>query len=252
MNRRKKNSSGKSRSFGKKPSSRNAASGGNFAAANSDSQSDGRTRPAKPAKRRPIKLRIIGGKMRGRTVVYHGADFTRPMKDSVRENLFNILGQRVRGSDVIDLFAGTGAVTFESISRGASSAIAIERSRHACTFLKTTAETLEVSDQLRVINGDTFRIASGLLGPPPTDAPLNDTARVIFFCPPYEMWESRNEELVNLVRLAIAHSPPCSVIVAETDKHQEESLLPEANWDHRCYGGTRLSVLEPELVCGLQ
>lgn len=190
--------------------------------------------------------------MRGRTVVYHGADFTRPMKDSVRENLFNILGQRVRGSDVVDLFAGTGAVMFESLSRGASSAIAIERSRHACSFLKSSAETLGVADKLRVINSDTFRIAPGLLGPPPADAPLNDTPRVVFFCPPYEMWESRNQELRDLVNLAIAHSPPCSVIVCETDKHQEESLLPTANWDHRCYGGTRLSILEPELVCGLQ
>ncbi|MDM4014507.1 RsmD family RNA methyltransferase [Roseiconus lacunae] len=209
-------------------------------------------RPKKPQKRRPVKLRIIGGKMRGRTVVYHGAEFTRPMKDSVRENLFNILGMRVRGSDVIDLFAGTGAVTFESLSRGASSAIAIEKSRHAVNFLKTTAETLDVTDALRIIQSDTFRIAASLLGPPAADAPLSDTGRVVFFCPPYEMWESRNEELASLIRMAIDHSPPGSVIVAETDKHQDESLLPAVDWDHRVYGGTRISVYEPEMVCGLR
>ena len=65
--------------------------------------------------------------MRGRTVVYHGAEFTRPMKDSVRESLFNIIGPRIKGSAVVDLFAGTGAVAFESLSRGASSASAIEK-----------------------------------------------------------------------------------------------------------------------------
>lgn len=206
----------------------------------------------KKQKSRPQKLRIIGGSMRGRTVVYHGADFTRPMKDSVRENLFNLIGPRIKGCNVIDLFAGTGAVAFESLSRGASSAVAIEKNRRAVSFLKSTAETLDVTRKLRILHGDAFRFAAGLLGPRDADAPLDDTPRIVFFCPPYAMWETAADQLEPLLRLAIAHSPPGSLVVAETDKHYDETKLPPGNWDHRLYGGTRLSLLEPPMQCGLR
>ena len=65
--------------------------------------------------------------MGGRTVRYHGADFTRPMKDNIRENLFNILGQAAKGAIAIDLFAGTGALGLEALSRGATRAIIVEQ-----------------------------------------------------------------------------------------------------------------------------
>ena len=77
-------------------------------------------KPKCAAKVRPLSLRIIGGDMRGRTVHYHGAAFTRPMKDSVRESLFNIVGIATKGAICFDLFAGTGALAFEALSRGAS------------------------------------------------------------------------------------------------------------------------------------
>ena len=190
--------------------------------------------------------------MRGRTVVYHGEAVTRPMKDSVRESLFNIIGARIKGAAVIDLFAGTGAVTFESISRGASSAVAIEKDRRAHAFLVSSAETLAVSDKVRILFGDAFRLGSSLLGPVSADAPLDDTPRILFLCPPYAMWESAADPLHGLIRQALDHSPPGSLIVAETDKHFDQGKLPPGQWDHRLYGGTRLSFLEPEMVCGLR
>ncbi|KAA5540623.1 SAM-dependent methyltransferase [Roseiconus nitratireducens] len=210
------------------------------------------SKPSKPTKSRPQKLRIIGGSMRGRTVVYHGGTFTRPMRDSVRENLFNLVGMAVRGAVAIDLFAGTGALSFESLSRGASRAIAIEKSRHAAGFLKSTAETLGVTNQLTVLNGDAFRLGAGVLGPASPNAPLDDTPRLVLLCPPYAMWDSMNEQLRVLIRLAMEHSPPGSLIVAETDKHFDESRLPPGDWDHRVYGGTRLSLIEPLIQCGLR
>ncbi|MCO8123661.1 RsmD family RNA methyltransferase [Stieleria sp. TO1_6] len=208
--------------------------------------------PKKLEKQRPHKLRIIGGSMRGRTVIYHGAAFTRPMKDSVRESLFNILGPRIKGSVVIDLFAGTGAVAFESLSRGASSAVAIERDRRAHAFLKSTAEKLDVSDKMKLLLGDTYRLAPGLLGPPSPNAPLDDTSRIVFFCPPYAMWDSMLEQLNGLIRMSLDHLPPGSRIVAETDKHWDESQLLAGDWDHRLYGGTRLSFIDPPMQCGLR
>src|SRR5688572_16458652 len=74
-----------------------------------------------------VGLRIIGGSMRGRKLKYSGEARTRPMKDRVREAVFNLLGTTVEGCYVIDLFAGTGALGLEAISRGATGATFIER-----------------------------------------------------------------------------------------------------------------------------
>ncbi|MEZ6070660.1 MAG: RsmD family RNA methyltransferase [Pirellulales bacterium] len=64
------------------------------------------------------ELRIIGGRLRGSHVAYSGDPRTRPMKERVREAVFNLLGPAVRDSYVLDLFAGTGAMALEAISRG--------------------------------------------------------------------------------------------------------------------------------------
>lgn len=174
------------------------------------------------------------------------------MKDSVRESLFNIIGPRIKGTEVIDVFAGTGAVAFESLSRGASAAIAIEKNRRAHSFLESTAETLGVSEKIKILFGDAFRLSGALLGPASADAPPQDTPRITFLCPPYAMWDSITDQLNGLIRLAMDHSPPGSLIVAETEKHFDESKLTPGEWDHRVYGGTRLSIIEPPMVCGLR
>lgn len=184
-------------------------------------------------------------------MIYHGAAFTRPMKDSVRESLFNILGPRIKGTIAIDLFAGTGAVAFEALSRGATRALVVERNRNAAKFLVSTAETLGVGSKFELMTGDAFRLGTGLLGPLDTSRASSEVPRVVFLCPPYAMWESETEALHRLISLARTNCPPGSMIVAETDKRQETALLPAGDWDHRTYGGTRLSFLEPELVCGM-
>src|SRR6478736_322408 len=79
--------------------------------------------PAEPV----VGLRIVGGTLRGRKLQYSGDVRTRPMKDRVREAVFNLLGPQVAGSHAIDLFAGTGALGIEAISRGATKATFIER-----------------------------------------------------------------------------------------------------------------------------
>ena len=71
------------------------------------------------------------------------------MKDKVRESLFNIVGPRVKGMIAIDLFAGTGAVSFEAISRGVTMAYAIEKNRRAVLSSSPTAESLGVEDKMK-------------------------------------------------------------------------------------------------------
>ena len=72
-------------------------------------------------------MRIVGGKYRGRQIRYDGDARTRPMKDRVREAVFNLVGPAVKGTIVWDLFGGTGAMALEALSRGADRATIVER-----------------------------------------------------------------------------------------------------------------------------
>ena len=203
-----------------------------------------RTRkPGKPP--RPTKLRIIGGEMRGRPIEYHGASFTRPMKDNIRENLFNILGPSVRGSICFDLFAGTGALGFEALSRGASSAVMMEQNRRAAGFIQQTADRLGVGDRVDLLIGDAFHLAL-----PRLCDPQDDTPWIVFLCPPYSLWEESLESLNRIIRQTMQHAPLGSVLVAETEKRFDPDRLSSGSWDFRVYGGTRLGFLEAEARCG--
>lgn len=202
-----------------------------------------------PTKSHPGKLRIIGGEFRGRTIRYHGSTFTRPMKDSIRENLFNLLGPAIRGTICYDLFAGTGAIAFEALSRGAVSAVAVETSRHAVRYIRQSAETLGVERRLRVLTGDAFRLSERLLSPP-----IDDTPWVVFLCPPYRMWEDPEdlESLRHIIRLTLDRAPPGSMLAAEMQKRFDPQRLPAGEWDLREYGDTRLAIIEPALRCGME
>src|ERR1041384_3149877 len=92
--------------------------------------------PSSPAS----ELRIIGGDMRGRKIGYHGDPRTRPMKDRVREAVFNLVESD--GVYAIDLFAGTGALGLEAISRGASGALFIERHFPTARLVEQNAQQL--------------------------------------------------------------------------------------------------------------
>jgi 16S rRNA (guanine966-N2)-methyltransferase len=207
---------------------------------------DRKTRRKPSAAAKPSKLRVIGGQLRGRTIQYHGAAFTRPMKDNIRENLFNILGSATRGAVCIDLFAGTGALAFESLSRGAKEAVVVEQHRDAVRYIRQTAESLDVASRIRLITGDAFRLAPQLLAPPEDDTPW-----VVFLCPPYALWEEALDRLVGIIEMVLNNAPPGSVLVAETEKKFPADRLPSGDWDLREYGGTRLAFIEPAIRCGL-
>ena len=185
--------------------------------------------------------------MRGRLIDYHGESFTRPMKDNIRENLFNILGQSIRGAICFDLFAGTGALSFESLSRGARSAVMIERDRRAVVSIEKTAESLGVRDRIKLLTGDAFRLAGSQLTSPDEDTPW-----IVFLCPPYALWQESLEELNRIIRQTLEHAPLGSVLVAETEKSFDPERLPKGEWDFRVYGGTRLGFIEAEARCGLR
>src|SRR6187399_1902490 len=97
------------------------------------------------------RVRIIGGKWRSRILAFPAAAQLRPTPDRVRETLFNWLGQRLDGLSCLDLFAGSGALGFEALSRGARRVVMVERDRHVHAALRESA-TLLAAEGTDIVN----------------------------------------------------------------------------------------------------
>lgn len=112
-------------------------------------------------------MRIIGGKFRGLRLKGPGSKntFTRPMLDRVRESLFNILGEFPRDKNVLDLCAGTGSLGLEALSRGAKSAVFIEKSAVNVRTIRANIAHLDVGSQCHIINGSLPKILHRLKSP---------------------------------------------------------------------------------------
>ncbi|MBQ7784853.1 MAG: 16S rRNA (guanine(966)-N(2))-methyltransferase RsmD [Clostridia bacterium] len=125
-------------------------------------------------------MRIISGIARGRAIVAPPGDKTRPTQDYVRESLFNIIRWDLEDACVLDLFAGTGALSLEAISRGAREAVLIDMDRAACSAIKKNMETTKLGDQCRLIPRDYKQAIDEL-------AREGKQFDVVFIDPPYRM-----------------------------------------------------------------
>ena len=182
-----------------------------------------------PADEPVVGLRIIGGSLRGRRLQYSGDQRTRPMKDRVRESVFNLLGPGVKGSHAIDLFAGTGALGLEAISRGAERATFIERHLPTVKLIEQNAAALGVSERAEVVFSDTFHWSARFQ--------LSEAKPLIVFCsPPFDFYVERLQQMVDLIGFWVGIGPPESQIVVEADERFNFGSLvqPEA-WDIRQY-----------------
>jgi 16S rRNA (guanine966-N2)-methyltransferase len=123
--------------------------------------------------KKPNELRIIGGEWRGRRIRFAARPGIRPTPDRVRETLFNWLAPVVEGSRCLDLFAGSGALGLEALSRGAAAATFVESDRMSAERLRETIATLGTerarvveADALRWLDGPTERFDIVFLDPP--------------------------------------------------------------------------------------
>lgn len=176
-------------------------------------------------------MRIVSGEWRGRPLVAPKGDATRPTADRTREALFSILTSRVgsfEGLKVADLFAGSGALGLEALSRGAASCLFVEQDRAALDALKANIEKLGARDRADV------RATSVLaLGPAPE--PLD----LIMMDPPY----GTGAGAVAFDRLTrLGWTAPGTWVSIETEKGEAlvvKDLLPDAE---RVYGKAKISV----------
>ena len=96
-------------------------------------------------------MRIVGGTRRGRRLLPPRSSATRPTADRVRETLFNILGQSLEGGDVLDLYAGTGALGLEALSRGAERAVLVDVAAEAADLCRRNASALGFEREVSVL-----------------------------------------------------------------------------------------------------
>ena len=140
------------------------------------SHSRASSRSAARAGALPHRVRIIAGKWRGSRLDFPQSDAIRPTPDRVRETLFNWLSDQVRGAHCLDLFAGSGALGFEALSRGADAVVFVERDPRIVRYLRGTLERFEC-ERGAVVLADAWRYLAGRARPFDLvflDPPFND------------------------------------------------------------------------------
>ncbi len=178
-------------------------------------------------------MRVVAGEYRGRTLRAPPGRATRPTADRVREALFSILGP-IDGARVLDLFAGSGALGIEAISRGAARATFVESDRAAADVIRRNLDTLGAGERATVVIRDALVWL--------TRAGGNEAFDLVLLDPPYDSAARLGGPLTEHLPGVLA---PDAVIVSESDKRSPLNLgLPTA--DERTYGDTRIAIHRAE------
>lgn len=177
-------------------------------------------------------MRIIGGTARGKTLLAPEGMDTRPTSDRTREALFNILMRRVPDARVLDLFAGSGALSAEALSRGAQSVACVEISPAACAVIRKNLDLKGVEGRSEVIQADWQAALSRFQEP----------FDLIFLDPPYRMTEVYGQAFSALAGRGLLGGD--SVVVMEYEQ-DARITLPECAqvFDERKYGKARIMLV---------
>ena len=177
-------------------------------------------------------MRIVAGERKGARLAAPPGRSTRPTSDRVREALFAILAD-VSGAHVLDPFAGSGALGFEALSRGAADAAFCELDRAALAVLRENAARLRYADRSTIRHQDGRRRLT-------SDSAAGLTYDLILLDPPYQMLPSLTERLAIQLPALLA---PGGRAVLESDASVAAPELPLEALAERTYGGTRVTVL---------
>jgi len=186
-------------------------------------------------------VRVVAGRWGGRTLRAPRGLSVRPTADRVREAVFGILGARVEGASVLDLFAGTGAMALEALSRGAAGAVLVESSTEAFAALKGNVEALGAGEAI-CLSLDYRKAIRGL-------AAKGKKFSLVFLDPPY------GKGLVGRAAAELSRAgilAPGAVVLAERAARDPEETLPEG-WEKRTdrrYGETRITWYDVAGPCG--
>lgn len=168
--------------------------------------------------------RIISGEFGGRRLVTPADRRVRPTSDRVREAWFSILGPRIVDAIVVDLFAGSGALGLEAISRGARHATLVDLNRPSLDAIYANVEALGVVSRVRVVRGDVFRFLAGTSG---------RAFSIALADPPYGLGMAARV-------IEQFHAAPFADLLAV--EHRADEAIPEGNT--REYGDTAVTFYE--------
>lgn len=184
-----------------------------------------------------MSLRVIAGRWKGRRLLAAKGMNTRPTADMVKEAIFNILQQRIAGSSVLDLFAGTGNLGLEALSRGCSRVVFVEKDARAVDVLNKNRANLGCLEQTTVMRYDVFHAIKCLSGKERFD--------IIFADPPY----SKGLEVPLLNAIAdsdILHEDGIVVLEHSSRDHQPDRVGNLVKLQDRHYGDTVISFYKKE------
>ena len=174
-------------------------------------------------------MRVVAGVYGGRRLVAPPGAATRPTSDRVREALFSVLGASVAGARVLDLYAGSGALGIEALSRGAATAVFVDRARPAIEAIRANLDALAIE---AVVQRMPARTALR------TAADRGEAYDLVFLDPPYRHAAELGRELSEALAAVLA---PGARVVSESDRREPLALeLPLT--DERRYGDTVIRI----------
>lgn len=180
-------------------------------------------------------MRIISGKLKGRTLAALSNSVIRPTADRVKENLFNILesayGKYLLGARVLDLFAGTGSLGFEALSRGANYVVLVDNSIDGRAAIRSNILELGVASQCRLLKRDATALGANTLEP----------FKLLFLDPPYG--QGLAEQALEAAREGGWLAPDNLIIIEEAKQSTLQLPVGATLLDKRNYGQTQLNFV---------
>lgn len=181
-------------------------------------------------------MRVVSGEYGGRRLKSLPGDNTRPTTDKVKESIFNRIGPFFDGGKVLDLFAGSGGLAIEAISRGCQHAVCVDKSYQAISVIKENIAITKEPDKFTVIKGDANRVLERL-------AKEGQSFDYLFLDPPYAQQEIVGQ-IEKMLSLGLVKAE--ALLICETDK---SVALPDdisglSLWKRQNYGGTEVVIYE--------
>ncbi len=182
------------------------------------------------------EIRIVAGSLKGRKLTVFVHEGMRPTPQLVREALFSILGNAVPGRLFFDIFAGTGVVGLEAVSRGAAGARLIEANGKQAAEIQKAIDRFGVADRAQVLKADGYRWAERWV-PPANSGPVN-----LFLSPPFpDLDPAKIPAFLEFVHTLLAKAPEESVLTIQAeDGFPVDRLIEPETWDVRKYGRNML------------
>ncbi len=185
-------------------------------------------------------IRIISGSLGGRKVNCDVTSDLRPTPDRVRGAYFSILGNAIPGRGFIDIFAGTGVIGIEALSRGASSASLIERDPQLAKGIEAHLRTFGLTRQTKLYRTDAYRWVAAWNAP---KEPVN-----IWLSPPFADLTDKRDDLVSAIQILQAKVAEDSVIVLQAERGSPIDDAEELRgWEVRHYGRNALMIWQREI-----